>query len=768
MPDNEVLTQPMNLPSAIRRIGRTGLKSYMGIIHEQELPQLQNVLVRMRIFREMRLDPTIGILEQAITRVLLAADFSTTPAGNTPEDKYAAELLWDIMNNMDTEWYEHVEDALEHLWFGFAITQMVMKFRKDGNIGLADLMPMAQEMTFRWGRQDGSGKVSGIEMLDPVTGTIYRVPSEKFLHFTDRGRKRNPEGEGMCLHVWRSWRYKTNLQEIEAIGIERDMGGMPVFKIPDKPSEQEKQDIMEQARAMRADENAGLIVYGDQEVHPYETEGKMYDVRKVIEDYAWDILAYSGAQWLKLGQDNGTQALVQGTTDMFGLYLRAIQERMLSVWHKQMIPTLAMFNPKLTTPNGTPKITWADPGVPDVKAILEAFASGVNSGVITPTRSDEVHIRSILDLPELPKDMGQDSRVPNIGQDLLSTRIADLQNREQPAAMLMEAAANKFKSFTFSKADYSDGFMRLPLAGFDGPVEIELVDGQYIRQNLYQDFTEGGNDLAFDGIRVPFKMPANHIWIDFDVNSSEVMGVIGHELAERAEMIKRIHGAIQNGGKRPDVGEIQAIYEECHDIANGIESDINSHPESATDRIRELMAEQPKSISTFEGFKEDEHPRGKEGTSEGGQFVPKGGGEGTPTKDASKYPTVESFLKDHGYKATDDFRNNPEEFANALLKGIKKGKPGISKDKFEGGQPGYIFRDDTGKAVGILKHNGKAMTDLAVSKDSRHQGIAWQLLQAARKDGILENKGPFTKESAALLNKELTNIWNEAHKEANA
>jgi hypothetical protein len=45
------------------------------------------------------------------------------------------------------------------------------------------------------------------------------------------------------------------------------------------------------------------------------------------------------------------------------------------------------------------------------------------------------------------------------------------------------------------------------------------------------------------------------------------------------------------------------------------------------------MALQPKNELTYaEGFKEDEHPRGGEGTKEGGRFVPKGG-KGTPTKD---------------------------------------------------------------------------------------------------------------------------------------
>ena len=402
----------LSLADALKRTGRTGLRSYGGIIHEQELNQLQSLIVRMKIFREMRLDPTVGVLEQAIYRVLLASDFNVTPAGTSPEDIYAAELLWDIMNDMDVEWFEHVEDALEHILFGFAICQIVAKFRPDGTVGIQDLMPMAQEMTFRWGRQDGTGNVSGIEMLDPVNGMIYRIPSEKMVHFTDRGRKRNPEGEGMLLHIWRAWRFKSNLQELEAIGVERDTGGMPVFTLPANPSDAEKADIVAQAKAMRQDENSGLIITGETKVEPYGGVQKAYDSRKIIEDYTWEMLAYAGAQWLKLGQEHGTQALIQGATDMFSLYLKAIQKRMLSTWHRQFIPTVAMLNPKIQTTNGLPTINWSQPGVPDIKAILEAYASGVNSGVITPVRDDEVNIRTQMGLPDLPPGEGMGERLP--------------------------------------------------------------------------------------------------------------------------------------------------------------------------------------------------------------------------------------------------------------------------------------------------------------------------------------------------------------------
>jgi hypothetical protein len=336
---------------------------------------------------------------------------------------------------------------------------------------------------------------------------------------------------------------------------------------------------------------------------------------------------------------------------------------MLAVWHRQLIPTLALFNPRLTTANGTPKIKWDSPGVPDIEAMVKAFADATNCGLLRASLEDEKFYRGLMDLPDAsPENPMGGERIPNVTDPALIARakLADLQNREQPgdeqgskllpkppfppqqttdAAPLVpldvtegatvgtantpntwdttyarDTIVRKFTALQFKQFEKSQPFMVLPIVIEGSKITIALVDGKYIRQHLYQDFTEGGNDMAYDGVRVPFKMPANTVWIDFDVNSDEVMGVIGHELSERAEMCKRIQDFIKANGKRPDASEIQAIYDECHDIANGVEHDINLHPEQAADRICELMALQPKNELTYAGgFKEDEHPRGGKG-----------------------------------------------------------------------------------------------------------------------------------------------------------
>ena len=47
-----------------------------------------------------------------------------------------------------------------------------------------------------------------------------------------RNRKNNPEGKSILRNAYTSWYYKTNIQRIEAIGVERDLAGLPVFEAP--------------------------------------------------------------------------------------------------------------------------------------------------------------------------------------------------------------------------------------------------------------------------------------------------------------------------------------------------------------------------------------------------------------------------------------------------------------------------------------------------------------------------------------------------------
>jgi hypothetical protein len=58
------------------------------------------------------------------------------------------------------------------------------------------------------------------------------IPIEKSLLFTTTSRKRNPEGRSALRNAIRAYLIKKRLEEYEAIGIERDLTGLPLIKAP--------------------------------------------------------------------------------------------------------------------------------------------------------------------------------------------------------------------------------------------------------------------------------------------------------------------------------------------------------------------------------------------------------------------------------------------------------------------------------------------------------------------------------------------------------
>jgi len=88
-----------------------------------------------------------------------------------------------------------------------------------------------------------------------------------------------------------------------------------------------------------------------------------------------------------------------------------------------------------------------------------------------------------------------------------------------------------------------------------GPIDVWVVDGFIIRNQIYIDYTEGGNGEAY------VWMPKNHIWLDCDVHPDEQHFVLLHELSEMNFM-------------RWD----KLDYDPAHIKANVLELEARRHP----------------------------------------------------------------------------------------------------------------------------------------------------------------------------------------------
>lgn len=90
--------------------------------------------------------------------------------------------------------------------------------------------------------------------------------------------------------------------------------------------------------------------------------------------------------------------------------------------------------------------------------------------------------------------------------------------------------------------------------GTSGDITAFIVNGRYVRNNTFLDFTMGGNHERYEFV------PENEIWID-NANIGEADFILLHELVESREM---------RSGKD---------YDTAHDIANKVESKARDNPE---------------------------------------------------------------------------------------------------------------------------------------------------------------------------------------------
>ncbi|MBR0287876.1 MAG: hypothetical protein IJQ82_02745, partial [Selenomonadaceae bacterium] len=187
----------------------------------------------------------IGAVLFAIKMLIRQASWSVQPAGNEKIDVEAAEFVESCLHDMQLTWTDTISEILSFLTYGWSLHEIVYKRRMghkkdprleskfaDGLIGWQKLPIRAQESLFEWEFDDNDNLTGFIQMPAPTYETI-RIPAEKFLLFRTESRKENPEGRSILRNSYRAWFFKKKIQELEGIGIERDLAGFPVLQAPE-------------------------------------------------------------------------------------------------------------------------------------------------------------------------------------------------------------------------------------------------------------------------------------------------------------------------------------------------------------------------------------------------------------------------------------------------------------------------------------------------------------------------------------------------------
>ncbi len=356
---------------AFTEYGRLGQMRYgsgmgSGIFYEEFLPELRG-RKGVETYREMsENDDIIGAVLFAIEMLMRQVEWNVQEAGTSADDKKAAEFIYTCMNDMEDTWTDFISEVLSFLTFGWAFHEIVYKRRMgttnrpetrskydDGLIGWRKLPIRSQDTLWEW-RYDDRDTLMGMVQCAPPNFEQIFIPVEKALHFKTKSRKANPEGRSLLRNAYRDWYNKRRIQEIEGIGIERDLAGLPVLQPPEgldlwdgSPEMNEQLAMAERiVRSVRRNEHEGLVLPPGWLFTLTSTGGRrQFDTNAIIERYDNRIAMTVLADFVLLGHEKvGSFALSSDKTQLFGIALGTYLGMICEVFNNQAIPRLIDMN----------------------------------------------------------------------------------------------------------------------------------------------------------------------------------------------------------------------------------------------------------------------------------------------------------------------------------------------------------------------------------------------------------------------------------------
>jgi len=344
-------------PLSFVSIGKPGYAWSHEHIYEEFLVSLRGTN-GVKKFREMRdNDPIIGACMHAITQILREARWDAQNSkGGKEED---TEFLRDNMRNMDRSWGEFISDILSCLTYGWSLFETVYMRRDDMKICWKKFGFRSQSSFDGWDLDD-NGVLQGYYQRPAPNYKRYHIPRSRLLHFTTESNGENPEGRSILRNAFRPWYFKKGIEELEAIGIERDLTGMPHFTPPEGfdlgSDDPDTKNIVSAVKNLitniRRDEMDGLITPFGWEFKLVGSPGtRTMNTTEVINRYNKEIAVTVLAQFIMLGMERtGSYALAKEQTDMFYICLEGWYDAIATTINRIAVPRLFALNGVIDRP----------------------------------------------------------------------------------------------------------------------------------------------------------------------------------------------------------------------------------------------------------------------------------------------------------------------------------------------------------------------------------------------------------------------------------
>lgn len=426
----------------LRELGVSGLRRFSGYIFEEPLKELQGPEWR-RIIAEMELDPVVGAVLFAVDMLIRRVQWTVKPASEDNEDARIAEFVDGCLKDMRETWTETVSEILTMLPYGWSLHELVYKERRgqnpppqfdpqwqewvpsptsrhnDGLIGWHSWAIRSQDSLLRWEFRR-NGDLIGMWQLAPPEYALTLIPIDKSLLFRTKMRKGNPEGRSILRTAYRPWYMKKNIENIEGIGIERDLAGLPVAYVPPEllssAATADQQGLLSTIKEIitniRRDEQEGIVwplAYDENsnllfDLKLLSTGGaRQFDTDRIVARYDQRIAMSTLADFILLGHENvGSYSLSEDKSDLFITAIEAWLDTIADTINRSAIPPLLALNGWRDRP--CPTVEHGEITKLSLKDLGDYISQLSGARILLPDDELEEHLRRQADLPEIPKE----------------------------------------------------------------------------------------------------------------------------------------------------------------------------------------------------------------------------------------------------------------------------------------------------------------------------------------------------------------------------
>lgn len=353
-------------------------------------------------YRKMKMnDPIVGGLLLQIENIIRRLKWDVQ--GENAD--FVSQILKDLPGGVQGVNYE----MSSAFCYGFYIGEQIWKM-EDNRLILVDIAPRFQPSIHRI--NDVNGNVRQLTQQ----GT-FDIPYSKCVHHMYFTENRAPYGTSILRHLYKPYYYKVSVEASEAVGIDRDLSGLPMMTAPEgfdfEQCDHESPNYDPAAAAtlewalntvsnVRKDTTQGIVKPYGWELELIRGENRTnIPTNDIISRYNTEMAAGVLENFISLGAFATTNnANTEVNVRNFLRACDAYAEIMSQTYNEQIIEPICRFNNI-----NAPQFSFTPVNTDTLGDLATFFARLVSNGIVTPTTTLEKELLQIADFTYDPDNV---------------------------------------------------------------------------------------------------------------------------------------------------------------------------------------------------------------------------------------------------------------------------------------------------------------------------------------------------------------------------